>query len=93
MLPSEGDRVVQVLESEVLQMVFAQDSDAVDEALQNVFEHAPFAPDLNENLEAVEGPLSLPSRLESVGGFFGETHGGKQRITRLPGLSALLGAP
>src|SRR5262249_10083639 len=48
------ERVVEVLDREVLQMVFTEDSDAIHESFEDVLEHSAFAPDLDEHLEAIE---------------------------------------
>ena len=74
-------------------MVLAQDADAVDEALEHVFEHPALAPDLHEHLEAVERALALPDRLEVVGRFLEQTDARHDGLARLRGVAALPRAP
>ncbi len=86
------ERVLEVLQREVLEMILAEDPDAVDEALEHVLEHAALATDLDEHLEAVERPLALADALEVVGRLFQEAHRGDVRLAGLPDVAALLRA-
>ena len=86
------ERVLEVLQREVLEVILAQDPDAVHEPLQDVLEHPALAPDLDEHLEAVEGALALPHRLEVIGPLLEQAHRGDGGLARLPGVAALLGA-
>ena len=55
-------------------MVFAQNADAIDEALEDVLEHSALATDLDQHLEAIEGALALADRLEVIGRLLEEAH-------------------
>ncbi len=66
--------VFEVLEREVLEMVLAEDADAVHEAFEHVLEEAALAADLHEHLEAIERALALTDALEVVGGLLEQPH-------------------
>ncbi len=78
-----GDGLVVVLERVVLEVVLAQDPDAVDVPLEHVLELLARAADLDEHVEAIERPLAEPARLEAVGGLLEEADGGDEGVARL----------
>ena len=69
-------------------MVFAQDADAVDVALEHVLELLARAADLDEHVEAVERALAEPDRLEVVGRLLEQAHRGDDGLARLTGVAA-----
>ncbi len=83
------NRLVVVLEREVLEVVLAQDADRVHEPLEHVLEGAAVAANLREHLEAVEGALALPDRLEVVRGLLEQAHAGDRRLAELRRVLAL----
>ncbi len=86
------ERVLEILQREVLQVVLAQDANAVHEAFEHVFERAALATDLHEHLKAVERALAQAHRLEVIGRFFDETNRRDDRVVRLARVFALLRA-
>src|SRR4029079_14122593 len=66
-LERELDEVLVVLQDVELEVVVAQDADAVDVALGEVLELRRFLAELEQDLEAVERALELADLLEVVG--------------------------
>jgi hypothetical protein len=85
-------RVFEILEREVFQVVFAENANAVHEAFEHVLEHPAFTADLDEHLEAIECALALTDALEVVRRFFEEAHGSDVRLARLASIAAFLRA-
>jgi len=79
------------VKGERLEVVLSENADAVDESLDHVLERLMLAPELNENLEAVERPLAQPDRLEMVGGLLEKTNREHDRLVSLPGVATPLG--
>ncbi len=81
-----------MLQREVLQVVFAQNADRVDEAFEDVLERAAVTADLREHLEAIERALALSNRLEVIGRLLEQAYAGHGRLAELGRVLALPGA-
>src|SRR5260370_22842442 len=77
------DGGVEILERKLLQVVFAQNADAVDEALEHVLERPALAADLHEHLKAVERAFALSDQFEVVCRFLEQSHARDHRVVRL----------